>query len=110
MFILKQFLKALLLPPMPWLLLLLAVLVFWQRRWARKLLFLTFFLILALHCGPANYALRYHLESRYPPLLDPRKAGPYDAIVVLTSGSVHPEGLIPFSSLDYAMFRRLEEA
>ena len=35
MFILKQFLKALLLPPMPWLLLLLAVLIFWQRRWAR---------------------------------------------------------------------------
>jgi uncharacterized SAM-binding protein YcdF (DUF218 family) len=110
MFILKQFLKALLLPPMPWLLLLLAVLVFWQRRWARKLLFLTFFLILALHCGPANYALRYHLESRYPPLLDPRKAGPYDAIVVLTSGSVAATGLIPFPSIDEHMFRRLDEA
>ena len=96
MFILKQFLKALLLPPMPWLLLLLAVLIFWQRRWARKLLFLTFLLILGLHCGPANYALRYPLEARYPPLLDPRKAGPYDAIVVLTSGSVPPTGLIPF--------------
>ena len=40
MFILKQFLKALLLPPMPWLLMLLAVLIFWQRHWARKLLFL----------------------------------------------------------------------
>ena len=110
MFILKQFLKALLLPPMPWLLLLLAVLIFWQRRWARKLLFLTFLLILGLHCGPANYALRYPLEARYPPLLDPRKAGPYDAIVVLTSGSVPPTGLIPFSSVDEHMFRRLDEA
>ena len=75
MFILKQFLKALLLPPMPWLLMLLAVLIFWQRHWARKLLFLTFLVILGLHCGPANYALRYQLESRYPALLDPRKAG-----------------------------------
>ena len=96
MFILKQFLKALLLPPMPWLLMLLAVLIFWRRRWARKLLFVTFLLILALHCGPVNYALRYPLESRYPPLLDPRKAGAYDAIVVLTSGIYPASGLIPF--------------
>ncbi|HSQ12716.1 MAG TPA: hypothetical protein VLM90_06845, partial [Candidatus Deferrimicrobium sp.] len=79
MFTLKQFLKALLLPPMPWLLLLLAVLIFWRRRWARKLLFFTLLLILSLHCGPLNYALRYQLESRYPPLLDPRQAGAYDA-------------------------------
>ena len=110
MFILKQFLKSLLLPPMPWLLLLLVVLIFWQRRWARRLLFLTFFLILGLHCGPANYALRYPLESRYPPLLDPRKAGPYDAIVVLTSSTVQATGLIPFPSIDEHMFRRLDEA
>ncbi len=110
MFTVKQFLKVLLLPPMPWLLLLLGVLIFWQRRWARKLLFLTFLLILGLHCGPANYALRYQLESRYPPLLDPRKAGPYDAIVVLTSGSMPATGLIPFPSVDEHMFRRLDEA
>ena len=58
MFTLKQFLKALFLPPMPWLLMLLAVLIFWQRRWARKLLFVTLLLTLALHCGPLNYALR----------------------------------------------------
>jgi uncharacterized SAM-binding protein YcdF (DUF218 family) len=110
MFILKQFLKALLLPPMPWLLLLLAVLIFWQRRWARKLLFLTFLLILGLHWGPVNYALRYQIESRYPPLLDPRKAGAYDAIVVLTGGSVPATGLIPFPSVNEHMFRRLDEA
>lgn len=110
MFTLKQFLKALLLPPMPWLLLLAAVLIFWQRRWARKLLFVTFLLTLALHCGPANYALRYPLESRYPPLSDPKKAGAYDAIVVLTSSSVAAGGLIPFPSIDEAMFRRLDEA
>ena len=42
MFVLKQFLKALLLPPMLWLLMLLAVLLFWRRAWARKLLFYTF--------------------------------------------------------------------
>ena len=68
MFVLKQFLKELLLPPMPWLLMLLAVLVFWRRSWARKLLLVTFLIILALHSGPINYALRYPLESRYPPL------------------------------------------
>ncbi len=110
MFTLKLFLKALLLPPLPWLLMLLAVVIFWRRRWARKLLCVTFLLILGLHCGPVNYALRYQLESRYPPLLDPRKAGQYDAIVVLTSGSVPATGLIPFPSVDEHMFRRLDEA
>ena len=110
MFLLKQFLKALLLPPMPWLLLLLVVLIFWSRRWARKLLLLTFLLILALHSGPLNYALRYPLESRYRPLLDPKSAGSYDAIVVLTGSSIPARGLIPFPSVDEAMFRRLDEA
>ena len=110
MFVLKQFLKTLLLPPVPWLLMLLAVLIFWRRSWARKLLLFTFFLIFALHSGLVNYALRYPLESRYSPLLDPRKAGAYDAIVVLTSGIISAGGLIPFSSIDEAMFRRLDEA
>lgn len=110
MFLLKQFLKALLLPPLPWLLLLLAVLLFWRRQWARKLLFFTFFMILVLHSGIMNYALRYPLESRYPPLIDPKKVGSYDAIVVLTAGSVPARGLIPFPSLDENMFRRLDEA
>jgi len=110
MFLLKQFTKALLLPPMSWLLLLLAVVIFWPRRWARKLLLCGFFLILALHSGPLNYALRYPLESRYAPLIDPSKVGSYDAIVVLTSGSVPARGLIPFPSIDEAMFRRLDEA
>ena len=62
MFILKQFLKALLLPPMPWLLMLLAVLIFWQRRWARKLLFVTFLLILASPLRPGK--LRAALPTR----------------------------------------------
>lgn len=110
MFLLKQFIKVLLLPPMPWLLLLLLVLIFWQRRWARTLLAFTFLLILVLHSGPVNYALRYPLESRYPPLVDPAKAGNYDAIVVLTSGSVPATGLIPLPSVDEHMFRRLDEA
>jgi uncharacterized SAM-binding protein YcdF (DUF218 family) len=110
MFLLKQFLKAVLLPPMLWLMLLLAVLLFWRRRWARKLLLLTLLLIFALHSGLVNYALRYPLEARYPPLIDPRSVGSYDAIVVLTAGSVASRGLIPFPSVDEAMFRRLDEA
>lgn len=110
MFVLKQFLKVLLLPPVPWLLMLLAVLVFWRRAWARKLLVYTILLIFALHSGPVNYALRYPLESRYLPLLDPKTAGSYDAIVVLTAGTVSPGGLIPYPSIDESMFRRLDEA
>lgn len=110
MFVLKQFLKALVLPPTLWLLMLLAVLVFWRRSWARKILLITFFLIFALHSGPVNYALRYPLESHYPPLRDPRKAGDYDAIVVLTGGIIPASGLIPFPTINESMFRRLDEA
>ena len=110
MFVLKQFLKVLLLPPTLWLLLLLAVLIFWRRSWARKLLLFTFLLILALHSGPVNYLLRYPLESSYQPVIDPKKAGSYDAIVVLTGGITPASGLIPFSTIDQAMFRRLDEA
>jgi len=110
MFVLKQFVKQLILPPMAWILLLLVVLIFWQRRWARKLFFLTVCLIVILHSGLVGYGLRYPLESRYPPLIDPTRVEPYDAIVVLTS-SVHPVGgLIPFPSVDEYMFRRLDEA
>jgi uncharacterized SAM-binding protein YcdF (DUF218 family) len=110
MFVLKQFLKHLLLPPVPWLIMLLVVLIFWRRSWARKLLLWTFLLIFALHSGPVNYALRYPLESRYRPLLEPKTAGSYDAIVVLTGGIIPASGLIPLASIDEFMFRRLEEA
>jgi uncharacterized SAM-binding protein YcdF (DUF218 family) len=94
----------------PWLIMLLAVLIFWRRPWARKLLLATFLLILALHSGPVNYALRYPLESRYAPLIDPRKTSSYDAIVVLTGGMTPASGLIPFPTIDEFMFRRLDEA
>jgi uncharacterized SAM-binding protein YcdF (DUF218 family) len=110
MFLLKQFLKALLLPPMLWLLMLFGVWLFWRRPWARKFMLFTTLFIFALHSGPVNYTLRYPLESRYSPLLDPAKAGSYDAIVVLTAGSVAARGLIPFPSVDEHMFRRLDEA
>lgn len=110
MFVLKQFLKALLLPPTLWLILLLAVLIFWRRTWARKLLLFTLLSIFALHSGLVNYALRYPLESRYAPLLDPKTAGSYDAIVVLTGGVLAPGGLIPLPSINEFMFRRLDEA
>lgn len=95
---------------MPWIILLILVLVFWHRRWARKLYCFSLVLILALHNGVFGYALRYPLESRYPALIDPAEAGSYDAIVVLTSGVISPGGLVPFASLDHSMFRRLEEA
>lgn len=110
MFVLKQFIKALLLPPIPWLLLLLVVFIFWRRRWARKLLFATFLIIVALHMGPVNYTLRYPLETRYAPLIDPRAVEPYDAIVVLTGGMIPARGMIPFPTIDEYMFRRLDEA
>ncbi|MGH7852952.1 MAG: YdcF family protein [Candidatus Binatia bacterium] len=110
MFVLKQFLKILLLPPTLWLLMLLAVLIFWRRNWARKLLLFTFFLIFALHSGTVNYALRYPLESGYEPVIDPKKIGSYDAIVVLTGGITPASGLIPFPTIDQFMFRRLDEA
>lgn len=110
MFVLKQFLKVLVLPPTLWLLILLIVLVFWRRSWSRKLLLFTLLLIFALHSGLVNYALRYPLESSYAPVLDPSTVGPYDAIVVLTGGITPAGGLIPFSTLDQSMFRRLDEA
>jgi uncharacterized SAM-binding protein YcdF (DUF218 family) len=110
MFVLKQFVKELLLPPVPWMLMLLAVLIFWRRRWARPLLLVTFCLIIALHSGIFGYLVRYPLESRYPPLIDPTRVEPYDAIVVLTAGTLPATGLIPFPSVDEYMFRRLEEA
>jgi uncharacterized SAM-binding protein YcdF (DUF218 family) len=110
MFVFKQFLKQLILPPALWLGLLLVVLIFWRRRWARRLFFVTLCLIVILHSGVVSYGLRYPLESRYPPLIDPAKAEPYDAIIVLTSASFPATGLIPFPTIDGAMFRRLDEA
>src|SRR5919109_1422404 len=107
MFVLKQFVKALILPPLPWLLMLLTVLIFWRRRWARKLLLVTFCLVVVLHSGIFGHFLRYPLESSYPPLIDPTEVEPYDAIVVLTASMIPAEGLIPFPSIDKSMFRRL---
>src|SRR5215467_4643982 len=110
MFLFKQFIKQFILPPTPWIFLLLVVLIFWHRRWAKKLLLFTFCLIVALHSGFLGHWLRYPLEARYPPLLDPTKAEPYDAIVVLTGSTIPATGLIPFPSVDEDMFHRLEEA
>jgi uncharacterized SAM-binding protein YcdF (DUF218 family) len=110
MFVLKQFLKQLILPPVIWILPLLVVLIFWRRRWARKMFFVTVCGILILHSGLVGRWLRYPLESRYAPLLKPRDAGPYDVIVVLTSASIPAGGLLPFPTIDEHMFRRLDEA
>jgi uncharacterized SAM-binding protein YcdF (DUF218 family) len=110
MFVLKQFLKQLILPPMPWILALVLVLLCWRRPAARKLLFFTICAILMLHSNLISRWLRYPLESRYAPLLDSRTAEPYDAIVVLTSASIPAGGLAPFPTIDEYMFRRLEEA
>ena len=110
MYILKQFIKMLVMPPFVWFALLLIVLVFWKRGWARKLFALTLVFVFILHSALLNHALGYWLETRYPPLIDPRKAGSYDAIVVLTGASIPATGLIPFPSISSSMFRRLEEA
>jgi uncharacterized SAM-binding protein YcdF (DUF218 family) len=110
MFVVKQFLKQIILPPVVWILPLLAVLIFWHRRWARKLLLVTIAAIIFLHSGFVGHWLRYPLESRYTPLLNPRDAGPYDVIVVLTSASIPAGGLLPFATIDEHMFRRLDEA
>ena len=110
MFVLKQFLKQLILPPVVWMLALIIVLIFWRRRWARKLLFITLCGSFILHSGLVGHWLRYPLESRYAPLVNPKNAGPYDAIVVLTSASIPAGGLLPFPTIDEHMFRRLDEA
>lgn len=110
MFVVKQLLKQLILPPVIWMLPLLAVLIFWRQRWARKLLFVTLCGILVLHSGWVGQWLRYPLESRYAPLVDPKDAGPYDGIVILTSASIPAGGLLPFPTIDEHMFRRLDEA
>jgi uncharacterized SAM-binding protein YcdF (DUF218 family) len=110
MFVLKQFLKQLILPPVVWMLALIIVLIFWRRRWTRKLLFITLCGSFILHSGLVGHWLRYPLESRYAPLVNPKNAGPYDAIVVLTSASIPAGGLLPFPTIDEHMFRRLDEA
>jgi uncharacterized SAM-binding protein YcdF (DUF218 family) len=110
MFVLKQFLKDLILPPVVWMLPLLAVLIFWRRRWARPLFLATFCAIVILHSGWVAHWLRYPLESQYSPLLHPTEAGHYDVIVVLTAGSTPAGGLLPFPAINEHMFRRLDEA
>jgi uncharacterized SAM-binding protein YcdF (DUF218 family) len=110
MFVLKQFLKQLILPPVVWMLPLLVVLIFWRQRWARKLLFASLCSIFVLHSGWIGHWLRYPLESRYAALLKPSDAGPYDAIVVLTGAAIPAGGLLPFPTIDEHMFRRLDEA
>jgi uncharacterized SAM-binding protein YcdF (DUF218 family) len=106
----KAVIKFLVLPPGLWLLLLLAVLVFWRRSWARKLLALTVLLVFVLHSGAFARMLGYYLESRYPPLERTRSELNYDAIVVLTGGTTPAGGLIPRPQVELAMFRRLDEA
>jgi uncharacterized SAM-binding protein YcdF (DUF218 family) len=110
MFVLKQFLKDLILPPGIWLALMLAVLLFWRRAWARKLLLATFLLVLVMHSAPIAQLLGWSLESRYPWLPDCRKAGGYQAIVVLTSSAEAVHGLVPYPTMDAAGFRRADEA
>ncbi len=110
MFILKQFLKAAVLPPVCWILLLAMVVILWNRRWARKVLLAALVMIVLLHSSYAQYYPRYYLESRYPPLVDPGGGEPYDGIIVLTGGMSPASGLKPFPTISEATFRRLDEA
>ena len=84
MFVLKQLLKFLVLPPSCWLLLLLAVLLFWKRQWGRKFLAGVVTAIYLFHSFIVSAGLSWLLESRYKLLLDPRSIGSYDAIVTLS--------------------------
>jgi uncharacterized SAM-binding protein YcdF (DUF218 family) len=109
-FLVKQFLKQLVLSPTPWIVLLIFIALFWTRRWARKLLWAAIAVICALHSVYVETLLRYPLESRYAPVIDPRAAEPYDAIVVLMAWTTPAGGLIPFPRISESLFNRLDEA
>jgi uncharacterized SAM-binding protein YcdF (DUF218 family) len=110
MFLLKQIIKALILPPVSWIILLILVAVFWPRRWARRLLIAVIVLVSLLHNGLVNNYLRLPLEAVYPILVDPREVEPYDAIVVLLAKVYFPTPLTPFPTIGENMFQRLDEA
>jgi uncharacterized SAM-binding protein YcdF (DUF218 family) len=110
MFLLKQLLKPLILPPMPWLVLLVVAGIFWRRRWGRVLFWATLCAIFLLHSPYVGRGVYYGLEARYAPLLDPAAAEPYDAIVVLMAGTIPAGGLVPFSTVSGPLFHRLDEA
>lgn len=86
MLLLRKWLKILMLPPVLWITLLVVVLVFWNKKWARRVLLAGVIVIALLHSTILAWAASYLLESRFPRLRDIRIAAPYDAIVVLTGG------------------------
>ena len=110
MFLLKQFLKPLILPPMPWFVLLLLCGIFWRKRWARGLFWTAFAVLFLFHSPHFSDLLRHPLESRYPALMDPAAAEPYDAIVVLMAGVIPEGGLVPYPTVSEPLFHRLDEA
>ena len=110
MFLLKQFLKPLILPPVPWVVLFLLCGIFWRRRWARGLFWIAFALLFLFHSPEFGEVLRHPLESRYPALIDPAAAEPYDAIVVLMAGVIPEGGLVPYPTVSEPLFHRLDEA
>ena len=110
MIIVKELIEALFLSPLIWIVLLVLGLVFWKRRWARKLLLVTILIVALAHSGAVARMMNYGLESRFAPLADIGKAGPYDAIVVLNGEVIPATGLIPYPSLGVSTFRRIEEA
>lgn len=110
MFLIKQILKQIILPPAPWFVLLVIAGVFWRRRWAKALFWSALAIIFVLHSPQVGVMLRYPLESRYAPLIEPKDAEPYDAIVVLMAGTIPVGGLVPFASVTEPLFHRLDEA
>ncbi|HEY1266138.1 MAG TPA: YdcF family protein [Candidatus Binatia bacterium] len=110
MFLLKQFLKPLILPPMPWFVLLLLAGIFWRKRWGRALFWAAFGLIFLFHSPQVSRLLRDPLETRYAPLIEPAAAEPYDAIVVLMAGVIPAGGPVPFPTVEAPLFHRLDEA
>jgi uncharacterized SAM-binding protein YcdF (DUF218 family) len=109
MFLMKQVLKQLILPPAPWFILLVVAGIFWRRRWAKAAFWTAVAIIFVLHSPQVGIMVRYPLETRYAPLIDPKDAEPYDAIVVLMAGTIPVGGLVPFPSVTEPLFRRLDE-
>src|SRR5256885_16004946 len=110
MFVLKYLFKQLILPPPAWFILLVVAGIFWRRRWARVLFWATLVVVFALHSPYVGMKLRYPLESRYEPMIDPGRAEPYDAIVVLMAGTSSGGGGGAFFAGSESFFLRLREA
>jgi uncharacterized SAM-binding protein YcdF (DUF218 family) len=88
--ILSKLVGQLLLPPAGLILLGLAGLLGWRRRWGRPLILLSLVLFWLLAVAPVRDALLAPLEHRYPPLAtDAGLGSPADTAIVLFGGGIY---------------------